>query len=71
MAKRYRIEVQKNGVAIYDKENRIYLIDASTIQTDDSFTIAKEEVVQVNRYKWISKYYFNVLKPKKRKSKNG
>ena len=63
--KRYRIEVQSNGVAVWDKFNKVYIIDASTIQSDDQFTVCKRMVKQISRQRWNLKYIFNVLNKEK------
>lgn len=62
--KRFRIEVTKNGVAVYDRKNKRYLIDASTIETDNSFTIAKEETIRKRGFNWESRIIYSVKTPK-------
>jgi|GEM_PF-7044905 len=66
--KRYLIEKNKNGVAIWDNINKVYLIDASTIQEDNNFTISKKFTIQKNRnkFKWLNSYYFDVLEGEKK-----
>lgn len=50
--KRFKIVIEKNGVAIWDKVNQFYVLDASTIQEDLSFTIHKAGVKRRKGYKW-------------------
>lgn len=58
--KRFKIVIGKNGVAIWDRINKFYVLDASTIQEDLSFTIHKPGVKRRKGYKWELKIEYKI-----------
>ncbi len=58
--KRFKIEVQKNGVAVWDRVNKFYVIDASTIQNDLSFTLCKRGVKHKKQFKWEEQIIYKI-----------
>lgn len=61
--KRFKIEVNKNGVAIFDRVQKVYILDASVIQLYNGFTVLKEETKKCKELKGETKYYFTVKTP--------
>lgn len=65
--KRFIIEKNTNGVAVRDKLTGKYIIDASTIEKDFSFTIAKEGLIRKRGLWWETKIIYSVKTPKVKK----
>lgn len=62
--KRFKIEIYKDGVAVYDRLQKFYVIDASTIQDDLTFTVSKFENKKQRTKYYDAKYIFTVKTPK-------
>lgn len=58
--KRFKIEADKDGVAVWDRVNKFYVIDASTIQKDLSFDIFKRGVKRRKQFKWELKIEYKI-----------
>lgn len=61
--KRFIIEKNPKGVAVRDKLTGKYIIDASLINEDLQFTIAKEETIRKHGFRWLSKITYSVKTP--------
>ncbi|HAV56588.1 MAG TPA: hypothetical protein DCX45_03500 [Acinetobacter junii] len=62
--KRFIIEKNPKGVAIKDKFTGKYIIDASLIEDDFSFTIAKKEVIRKRVCRWETKITYSIKNKK-------
>jgi len=60
--KRFKIVQNKNGVAIWDRVNKFYILDASTIQDDLSFTITKRSAKKTrSNHEWDTKIEYKII----------
>lgn len=64
------LEIDKDGFTLWDKKQRRWVIDASTLVQDEYFFVADEMTQESNQLGYIiSQRWFGALHPVKKKGK--